>query len=241
MYDAAGRVLAARVNSDTWSCTSYDARGRVTSQTIPASTTAPARTVTNNYAVGSNPAVTSVSDNNVTGSPNSGTITTTTDWRGRTTSTNDVWNHGPMRAGRSGIVTLAAAWLSAAAACAPPRSWRPPLWWVWQPLALAGNKNRCAERSALRRPQRAQHGKAIEHTVEAVDRGLVGCAQFAVAGCATKLLEPLQHGLDLDPFVHRRRRCREVTGGLGARTRRLGMSFVPQRQVAQRSHDDPGH
>ena len=82
---------------------------------------------------------------------------------------------------------------------------------LWQPLAWRGRGNRCAERSALRRPQ---HGKAIEHTVEAVDRGLVGCAQFAVAGCATQLLEPLQHGLDLGLFV-RRRRCERSAGRLG--------------------------
>ena len=44
------------------------------------------------------------------------------------------------RADVGAIVTLAAAWLSAAAAYARPRSGRPPLWSVWQPLALAGER-----------------------------------------------------------------------------------------------------
>lgn len=36
VYDAAGRVVASRVNADGWTCATFDARGRVTSRSIPA-------------------------------------------------------------------------------------------------------------------------------------------------------------------------------------------------------------
>lgn len=83
-YDAAGRVLGSRVGSDAWTCTTYDARGRVTSRSYPASGAEPARTVTSSYAVGANPLVTTVSDA-------AGTITTTVDLLGRIISYADVW------------------------------------------------------------------------------------------------------------------------------------------------------
>jgi large repetitive protein len=93
VYDILGRVVANRYVGDTaWACTSYDARGRTTIQTIPASATAPAgRTITTNYAVGTNgatagdPYVTSVTDS-------AGSITSTSDALGRTIKTVDVWN-----------------------------------------------------------------------------------------------------------------------------------------------------
>ncbi|MFJ8582939.1 RHS repeat-associated core domain-containing protein [Micromonospora sp. NPDC093277] len=82
VYDATGRQVGRRIGPVTtigsalWQCTSYDARGRVTTQTWPATGTAPARTVTHTYAVGGNPLVSSVSDA-------SGTITSTADLLGR--------------------------------------------------------------------------------------------------------------------------------------------------------------
>ncbi len=90
VYDAAGRVVASHFNAETtWTCTAYDARGRITSQSVPANGGELARTVTYNYAVGTppntNPLVTSVADP-------AGTITTTTDLLGRVTSYTDVWN-----------------------------------------------------------------------------------------------------------------------------------------------------
>nr|WP_239063305.1 PA14 domain-containing protein [Streptomyces sp. SID13031] len=82
IYDDAGRVVATRYNADSWTCTTYDTRGRVTTVAIPAFNGAPARTVTNNWLVGANPFVVSSSDAN-------GTITTTSDLLGRTTSYTD--------------------------------------------------------------------------------------------------------------------------------------------------------
>ena len=86
VYDQAGRPVATRTNSDPWTCTTYDSRGRVTQTAVPAFASAPADTINYNYAVGSpaNPLVTSVSDN-------AGTVTTTTDLLGRTTNYTDVW------------------------------------------------------------------------------------------------------------------------------------------------------
>lgn len=75
--------MATRIGTGPWSCTSFDARGRPTSVTIPASATAPARTVSYNWAVGNNPLVTSLTDP-------AGTISTTVDLLGRPVSYTDV-------------------------------------------------------------------------------------------------------------------------------------------------------
>ncbi|MEU6351012.1 PA14 domain-containing protein [Streptomyces sp. NPDC047072] len=82
IYDDAGRVVATRYNVDDWTCTTYDSRGRVTQVVVPAFGSQTGRTVTNNYAVGGNPLVTSSTDA-------SGTISTTVDLLGRTTSYTD--------------------------------------------------------------------------------------------------------------------------------------------------------
>jgi hypothetical protein len=82
--DNAGRTVAARTGFDSWTCTTYDTRGRVASVAIPANTSAPARTITYNYAVGGNPLLSSVSDS-------VGTITTGVDMIGRVESYTDVW------------------------------------------------------------------------------------------------------------------------------------------------------
>ena len=82
IYDDAGRAVATRINTDSWTCTTYDSRGRVLTLAIPIINGQPARTVTNNYAVSGNPLVTSTTDV-------SGTITTTTDLLGRITTYED--------------------------------------------------------------------------------------------------------------------------------------------------------
>jgi RHS repeat-associated protein len=84
VYDAAGRVVAARIVADgaNWTCTTYDARGRVATMVYPAFGTTAARTVTYNYAVGGDPLTTSVSDG-------AGTITTRVDLDGRIVSYTD--------------------------------------------------------------------------------------------------------------------------------------------------------
>jgi RHS repeat-associated protein len=88
LYDTNARVAgrrvgtAASIGSAPWQCTSYDLRGRTTSQTWPAVGTAVARTTTYTYGVGGNPLTSSVADSN-------GTITSTVDLLGRVTSYTD--------------------------------------------------------------------------------------------------------------------------------------------------------
>ncbi|MEV6071935.1 PA14 domain-containing protein [Nocardia sp. NPDC052001] len=82
VYDASGRVVASRVNSEPWSCASYDARSRLTRKSFPAMGAQPARTVTYNYSVNNDPLTTSVTDA-------SGTITTAVDILGRGVSYTD--------------------------------------------------------------------------------------------------------------------------------------------------------
>jgi RHS repeat-associated protein len=87
VYDASGRVVASRLNADSWTCASYDSRGRVTQYTVPSATGRTGRTVTTNYAVGGNPLISSVTDS-VTG-----TNSTQIDLLGRTVSTTDVYGN----------------------------------------------------------------------------------------------------------------------------------------------------
>ncbi len=93
VYDLFGRTVGTKRTGDgSWACTTYDARGRVTSVVYPAYNGVAGRTVTYTYrsAAGS-PLVSSVSDATVTGSPNNSTITTAVDLLGRSTSYTDVW------------------------------------------------------------------------------------------------------------------------------------------------------
>ncbi|WP_159806709.1 PA14 domain-containing protein [Cellulomonas citrea] len=84
VYDRWGRVAGTKKTGDSdWSCTTYDGRGRVTQSTAAAANGAPARTVTNTFAVGGNPLVSSVSDP-------VGTIQTSVDLLGRTVAYTDV-------------------------------------------------------------------------------------------------------------------------------------------------------
>jgi RHS repeat-associated protein len=84
VYDVLGRAVASRTNAEAWRCTSYDSRGRPSSQTVPAYGAEPARTITHVHAVGGNPLVSSVTDA-------AGTITTTFDLLGRVIAYTDVW------------------------------------------------------------------------------------------------------------------------------------------------------
>jgi RHS repeat-associated protein len=85
IYDDAGRVVATRYNSDGWTCTTYDSRGRVSATVIPAYNGASSRTISNDYAVGGDPLVTTTWDSN-------GWIVTWADLLGRTTKYRDVYD-----------------------------------------------------------------------------------------------------------------------------------------------------
>lgn len=82
VYDAAGRVVATRVNNQPWSCTSYDARGRVVKDAFPAMDGQPARTIVTDYAAGGDPLTKKVSDD-------SGATTSVVDLLGRVVSYTD--------------------------------------------------------------------------------------------------------------------------------------------------------
>ncbi|WP_433655181.1 RHS repeat-associated core domain-containing protein [Nocardia sp. CA-128927] len=82
VYDGAGRLVAARTNTEPWSCVSYDARDRIVEKSFPAMGDKPARTITYDYAVDGNPLKLKVSDN-------SGSTTTTIDLLGQTVSYTD--------------------------------------------------------------------------------------------------------------------------------------------------------
>jgi RHS repeat-associated protein len=84
IYDDAGRIVATRLNQDPWTCTAYDARGRVQTTVVPTINGNAGRTITNNYAVAGDPLVTSSGDD-------IGTIKTTVDLLGRTVVYRDVY------------------------------------------------------------------------------------------------------------------------------------------------------
>ncbi|HUC89765.1 MAG TPA: RHS repeat-associated core domain-containing protein, partial [Patescibacteria group bacterium] len=77
IYDDSGSPVATRLNGDAWSCTTYDVRGRTAQTVVQPLSGKPGRTITNNYAVGGNPLVTSSTDEQ-------GTITIQNDLLGRT-------------------------------------------------------------------------------------------------------------------------------------------------------------
>lgn len=86
VYDDVGRVVASRYNTDAWTCTTYDTRGRVATIEVPALLgNGAGRSIANNYAVDGNPLTTSATDD-------VGTIVTTVDLLGRTTYYRDVHN-----------------------------------------------------------------------------------------------------------------------------------------------------
>ncbi|WP_146082134.1 PA14 domain-containing protein [Rathayibacter sp. AY1A3] len=95
LYDEWGRTAATMRSGDPlWTCTTLDSRGRTTEIRYPAVSGVPQRTVTTNYAAGTNgdPTTWFTQDSTVTGSPNGGRITVKTDLLGRTVEYTDVWN-----------------------------------------------------------------------------------------------------------------------------------------------------
>lgn len=88
VYDQFGRAVGTKMSGDVgWTCTTYDARGRVEKVIYPAASGA--RTVTSSYAVGGDPLALSVTDSSI-GSIG-GTVTTRVDLLGRAVSYTDVW------------------------------------------------------------------------------------------------------------------------------------------------------
>jgi RHS repeat-associated protein len=85
IYNDAGAVVATRYNSDPWTCTTYDARGRVTETDVPAYNGNAARTIQNDYAVGGDPLEVTSWDGN-------GWIVTWSDLLGRSTKYRDIHN-----------------------------------------------------------------------------------------------------------------------------------------------------
>jgi hypothetical protein len=90
VYDVLGRLAGTKRTGDTgWTCSYFDARGRVSSQTFPDTT---ARTVTYGYTADGtatgDPLTTWMSDSAVPGSPK---LTTVSDLLGRTVTSTDVW------------------------------------------------------------------------------------------------------------------------------------------------------
>jgi RHS repeat-associated protein len=85
VYDVLGHTVGTKRSGDsTWSCTTYDLRGRSTSTVYSAYGTTAARTVTYNFASGGDP-LTGYAEEPV------GRITTTSDLLGRTVTYTDVW------------------------------------------------------------------------------------------------------------------------------------------------------
>nr|WP_240978346.1 PA14 domain-containing protein [Planctomonas sp. JC2975] len=93
VYDTWGRLAGSRNSAGGWSCTTYDARGQVTTQSYPVLDGNPAYAVSSgHYSDGSTPSpLVTTLESPVSGSPNSGTITTVVNLDGQTTSSTDVW------------------------------------------------------------------------------------------------------------------------------------------------------
>ncbi|MEZ5189820.1 MAG: PA14 domain-containing protein [Schumannella sp.] len=85
VYDAWGRVAGTKRSGDTtWSCVSYDARGRTIQSTMSGFGSVAGDTVTSDFRVGNDPRVSSVTNA-------AGTIVSTIDLLGRAVSGTDVW------------------------------------------------------------------------------------------------------------------------------------------------------
>ncbi|PRB02298.1 hypothetical protein CQ044_15510 [Microbacterium sp. MYb64] len=93
VYDTWGRTVGTKASGDTsWSCLTYDARGRVTQQVANGVASMAAKTITTGYTAQAGGLKVVVSGVAVAGSPNGSTVTTTTDLLGGVTSYTDVWN-----------------------------------------------------------------------------------------------------------------------------------------------------
>jgi RHS repeat-associated protein len=84
VFDATGRPKASRVNTEGWSCKTYDGRGGLTQSTTPAFGGESGHIVDYNYTVGANPMVASITEG-------TSVITTRVDLLGRVISYSDTW------------------------------------------------------------------------------------------------------------------------------------------------------
>lgn len=82
IFNESGHIVASRYNNDPWTCTSYDARGRVLQTIVPAIDGRPGRVITNDHAKDGNPLITTTTDA-------SGTIRVENDLLGRTVKYTD--------------------------------------------------------------------------------------------------------------------------------------------------------
>jgi YD repeat-containing protein len=90
-YDVMGRVVGAATSGDhAWSCTSYDARGRVTQQVSAARAGVPAVTVSTTYTATPTGQKVVTAGPAIIGSATS-TVSSDYDFLGRATSATDVW------------------------------------------------------------------------------------------------------------------------------------------------------
>tara|TARA_B100001245_G_scaffold236403_1_gene227208 strand:+ start:2964 stop:8984 length:6021 start_codon:yes stop_codon:yes gene_type:complete len=87
VYNAAGDIVATRVNDDSWTCFTYDDRGRQTQSVIPTINGRPGRTVQTVHVVSNNPLVEQTIDSIA------GTTEVTYDLLGRVVSATDVWGN----------------------------------------------------------------------------------------------------------------------------------------------------
>jgi RHS repeat-associated protein len=85
VYDDAGRIVASRSNSDSWTCTAFDNRGRISTISVPAYNGEAARTISYDYAVGGSPLATTTWDGN-------GWVVKWIDLLGRTVKYRDVYD-----------------------------------------------------------------------------------------------------------------------------------------------------
>jgi RHS repeat-associated protein len=93
VYDILGRTVGTKRSGDTtWTCSTFDLRGRTLTTVFSAFGSSAARTATSNYASGGDPLIAYVEDGAVAGSPNGSRITTKSDLLGRVVSSTDVWN-----------------------------------------------------------------------------------------------------------------------------------------------------
>lgn len=93
VYDVWGRTVGTKSSNDAvWSCTTFDARGRVTQQTTGGLTTAATMTTTTTYSPTTSGLAVHQTGAAVPGSPNGSKISTTSDLLGRVTQYVDVFN-----------------------------------------------------------------------------------------------------------------------------------------------------
>lgn len=83
VYDDAGRTVATRYNTDAWTCSYFDSRGRTSETFVPAQGYNASRTITNNYAYNGDPLKTATADAN-------GELVTTIDLLGRFVQYRDI-------------------------------------------------------------------------------------------------------------------------------------------------------